>query len=297
VIQPLSIDRVSQVRPLFQQLAQGQPMCAAVLEGVYPGEVYVDDATQPRTALLTTYIESEAHGLWCFLAGEPANDPFNQSLNAAIFSREILSGEVPVLIFTCDPDDWGGQMDAVLAPRPPIWISRYHFVSRQVSYDWRAALPPGFAVERMDEGLRHLPGLDLPEDVATTLAKWRAMDDPRFADFGVVTLDRTGPVPAIASWATVDFVAAGDSMPAGSGDLGFFTQPTYRRRGLGTIAACAALEQAFASGLQQVNWTCDAGNPGSVRAAEKLGLEQIGDYHQAVLIVDGEQHMAFFERG
>ncbi len=143
----------------------------------------------------------------------------------------------------------------------------------------------------MDEGLRHLPDLDLPEDVATTLAKWGAMDDPRFADFGVVTLDRTGPVPAIASWATVDFVGAE------SGDLGFFTLPAYRRRSLGTIAACTALESAFASGLQEVNWTCDAGNPGSIRAAEKLGLERLGDYQQAVLIMDEQQHMGFFERG
>jgi len=266
-------------------------MCAAVLEGVYPGKVYVDDATRPRTALLITYIESEAHGLWCFLAGEPANEPFTQSLNAAIFSREILADEVPLLIFTCDPDDWDGQMDAVLAPRPPIWISRYHFVSRQVSFDWRAALPPGFAVERMDVGLRHLPDLDLPEDVATTLAKWGAVDDPRFADFGVVTLDRSGAEPVIASWATVDFIASR------AGDLGFFTQPAYRRRSLGTIAACAALEQAFARGLQQVNWTCDAGNPGSVRGAEKLGLERLGDYHQAVLIMDEEQHMGFLRQG
>ncbi len=84
----------------------------------------MDDAARSRTALLINYLESEAHGLWCFPAGEPANDPFAQSLNAAIFSREILADEVPLLIFTCDPDDWGGQIDAVLAPRPPIWIPR-----------------------------------------------------------------------------------------------------------------------------------------------------------------------------
>ncbi len=137
-----------------------------------------------------------------------------------------------------------------------------------MSFDWRGALPPGLTVERMDEDLRRLPGLDLPEDVPTTLAKWGAMDDPRFAGFGVVALDCTGLELAIASWATVDF-----------------------------IAACAALERAFASGMQQVNWTCDADNPGSIRAAEKLGLERIDEYNQAVLIMDEDQHMAFFERG
>jgi RimJ/RimL family protein N-acetyltransferase len=243
----------------------------------------VDDPAQPRTALFTTHIESEAHGRWCFLTGEAANDAFNRSLNEAITSRQIVTDEVPVLFLTCDPDDWGGQVDRVLAPRLPIWILRIHFVSRQVGFDWRAALPPGFTVERMDNRLRQQPSLHLPEDVAATLSKRQWLAGPRFADFGFVTLDRTGPEPVIASWATVDFIATG------GGDLGFFTQPEYRRRNLGTIAACAALEQAFASGLQQVQRTCDADNPGSTRTADKLSLERIEEYHQAVLIMDEQQ--------
>ena len=286
MIQPLPIAQFLKVLPLFQRLIKSQPMCTAVLEGIYPGKVYVDNLTQPCTALLTTYIESEAHGIWCFLAGEPAKEAFNQSLNAAIFSHQIIAANTPVLFLTCDPDDWGGQMDVVLSPRPPIWFPRYHFISRQVGFDWRAALPPGFTVERMNDDLRHIPGLQLPKDVATTLTKWQAMTDPRFMDFGFVTLDHTALQPVIASWATVDFIAAR------AGDLGFFTQPDYRHRSLGTIAASAALEHGFANGLQQINWTCDADNLGSTRTAEKLGLERIEDYHQAVLIMDENQHMA-----
>jgi RimJ/RimL family protein N-acetyltransferase len=289
-MQPLSIDQASKIAPLFQRLMHSQPMCTAVLEGIYPGRVYVDNLAQPRTALLTTYIESEAQGTWCFLAGEPINDVFNRSLNAAIFSHQIIAGNTPILFFTCDPDDWGGQMDAVMTPRPPIWIPRYHFVSQRVGFDWRAALPTGFTVEPMSEDLHRLPGLQMPEDVATTLLKWKTMTDPRFMDFGFVILDHTRPQLAIASWATVDFIAAG------AGDLGFFTRPDYRRAGLGTIAASAALEHGFAIGLQQVNWTCDAGNPGSVLTAGKLGLERMEDYHQAVLIMNEKNHMAFFQQ-
>ena len=265
-------------------------MCNAVLEGIYHGKVYVDDRARPQTALLTTYIESEAHGVWCFLAGESTNDAFNQSTNSAIFSRQIIPDNTPILFFTCDPDDWGGNIDVVVAPRPPIWIPRYHFIGRTVAFDWRPSLPPGFAVERMREDLRRVPGLHVPEDVLATLAKWQAITGPRFMDFGFVILDHTIPQPVMAGWATVDFIADG------TGDLGFFTEPDYRRSRLGTIAASAALEYGFANGLQQVNWTCDAGNPGSIRTAEKLGLERIEDYHQAVLIMDEKRHMAFFAR-
>ena len=290
MMQPLSIDEASQIRPLFQRLMRSQPMCTAVLEGIYPGRVYVDNPAQPRSALLTTYIESAARGMWCFLAGEPINDAFNRSLNAAILSGQIVAKNTPILFFTCDPDDWGDQMDAVMTPRRPIWIPRYHFVSQRVGFDWRAALPTGFTVEPINEELSQLPGMQMPDDIAATLSKWKAVTDARFMDFGFVVLDRTRPQLTIASWATVDFVAAG------AGDLGFFTQPAYRRSRLGTIAASAALEHGFAIGLQRVNWTCDANNPGSVRTAEKLNLERKEDYHQAVLLMNEKSHTAFFQR-
>ena len=118
-------------------------MCTAVLEGVYPGKVFVDNPIRPRSALLTTYIESEASGTWGFLAG--------------------------------DPIDWGGQMDVVLSPRPPIWLSRYHFVSRKVNFDWRTALPEGFAVKPINKELANTPGLELPTDIADTLQKWQTI--------------------------------------------------------------------------------------------------------------------------
>ncbi|MBN2147368.1 MAG: GNAT family N-acetyltransferase [Anaerolineales bacterium] len=290
MIRPLPISQSSLLRPLFAHFTRTQPMCAAVLEGIYPGKLYVDDLAQPRSALLTTFIESEAHGAWGYLAGDPANDLFNHALNAAIFSRQVVPIDSPVLLLTCDPDDWGGQLDAVFAPRPPIWFPRYHFICRQVRFDWRSALPAGFTVERITPDLAAIPGVHLPEDVAATLAKWQSITDSRFIDFGFVTLDRSVAPPVIASWATVDFIAGG------SGDLGFLTQPEYRRRSLGTIAVSAALEHAFAIGLQQVNWTCDADNPGSVRTAEKLGLERIGDYRQAVLVMDEQRHMALYHQ-
>jgi len=278
------------VRPIFQALEATQPMCAAVLERIYPGKVFVDRPIQPRSALLTTYIESELNGSWGFLSGDPSQDAFNTALCEAIYNGTVVPAGAPVLMLTCHPDNWGGQMATVLAPRQPIWLPRYHFISRQVQYDWRAALPQGFSVEHMADDLRLLPGMHLPDDITATLSKWRAMTDERFVDFGFVTLDHNSEQPVIASWATVDFITQG------IGDLGFFTQPEYRQRGLGSIAVAAALEHGFSHGLHQVNWTCDADNPGSFRTAEKLGLERIDDYNMAVLIMDEQRHNAYLSQ-
>ncbi len=142
----------------------------------------------------------------------------------------------------------------------------------------------------MGEGLRQQEGLELPGDVAATLDKWDEMKrqgyvDRGFMDYGFVTLDLRVEKPVIAGWATVDFIVHGH------GDLGFFTQPDYRQQGLGTIAVAAALEDGFRGSLKQVNWTCDAGNPGSIRTAEKLGLERIDDYQMGILLFDQKQHL------
>jgi RimJ/RimL family protein N-acetyltransferase len=256
-----------------------------VLAGCYPGRVYVDDRAAPRAALLLTYIESEATGVWAFLAGDPSNESFNRELNAALLGRKLFGAEVPVLFWTCEPGDWGGQLEVVFAPHPPIWSQRFHFIARRLQFDWRAALPAGFKVEPLSQALRQQARLELPPDLAATLEKWQALEQEGytsrgFQDYGFVTLDVRGAAPVISSWATVDFIAGG------RGDLGFFTQPDYRRRGLGTIAVAAALEYGFARGLQQVNWTCEADNPGSYHTAQKLGLERIGDYRMAFLMLD-----------
>ena len=285
MIHQLEPSQFRSVQHLFHHIAKYQPMCTAVLEGIYPGKVFVDNHNNPGTALLTTFIESEQRSVWGFLVGEAHNEEFNSVLNWAIYNRQIMPTETPVLLLTCNPDDWDGQMDTVISPRSPIWMPRWHYVCHQINYDWRKNLPEGFAVEHLRKDMLEERAFELPNDVRTTLEKWAAAKHKQFADYGFVTVDQTGRQPTIAGWATVDFVARG------MGDLGFFTQPDYRRRGLGTIAAAAALEYGLAKGLSQINWTCDAGNQGSIHTANRLGLVQIEDYLMAMLIFDEAEHM------
>jgi RimJ/RimL family protein N-acetyltransferase len=281
---PLEQTQLNDVRPLFSRLEAAQPMCTAVLERIYPGKVFVDHPSEPTSALLTTFIEDPSRGTWGFLAGDPTNEAFNHALNAAFFSKEILDPDTPVLLLTCDPGDWDGQMPTLMAPRPPIWMPRWHFISRKMDFDWGSTLPEGFTVQQMGEDLLSQPGLEVPGDVRTTIEKWRSIKNPHFKDYGYITIDERQDKAVIASWATVDFVARS------RGDLGFFTQPDYRRRGLGTIAAAAALEHGFGSGLSQINWTCAANNQGSIHTAEKLGLERIEDYQIALLVFNQAEH-------
>jgi RimJ/RimL family protein N-acetyltransferase len=280
MLHPLKENQYKNARHLFQLLEHKQPMCLSVFEGIYPGKVFVDDIEHPDVALLTTFIESEAHGVWAFLAGNPENPEFNQSLSRAISDRQIIPREAPLVLFTCDSPSWDAHIPTVETPSRLLRFLRWHFISREEKFLWRDSLPKGYRVKQMNSELRNIPDLEIPVDVRTTLDKWASISDHRFRDFGFVIVDETGKIPVIACWATVDFIAQG------FGDLGFFTQDNYRRRGFGTFVAAAALEYGLTNGLTKVNWTCDADNQGSLRIAQKLGLERIEDYMMYVLIFD-----------
>jgi GNAT superfamily N-acetyltransferase len=280
MLHKLNQDDYARVRELFAFLTASQPMCNAVLEGAYPGAVYVDDPARPRTGYLQTYIGGEQEPQWGFLAGDPANAAFHADLNRAIFGREIIHPESPLVFCTCDSPDWLPAMESVFAPSPRIPAPRRHYVARAFGQDWRAAIPEGFVVEPLGPGLLQRPGLGIPDDVRQTLTKWERLAGPRFADYGFVAIDTAPRAAQVAAWATVDFVAGG------MGDLGMFTLDEYRRRGLAYLTTAAAIEHGLSHGLTQVCWTCMEDNPGSIRTAERLGLERIEDYSMYLLVFD-----------
>lgn len=275
MIQELPRDQFEKARPLFQPLAHF-PFCTAVLAGIHPGRVFVDRPDDPRSSCV---VRDDG---WAFLAGDAGNQAFNQGANRQV--REALAGQFGAF-FLCHPQDWDGQLPAIFAPREPIPCRRRHYVGRTARFDWRAAVPDGFAVLRLEPALLEWPGLRVPEPLQETLAFWQANAHPDFQDYGFVVLHQ-GEVPEVTSWATVDAVVDG------LGDAGLFTLEAYRRRGLATVATAAAVEYGLSHGLSAINWTCMAGNAGSVRIAEKLGFARLQDHVLYDLIFDEVSHWA-----
>ena len=54
----------STVRNLFKPLEAFQPMCTAVLEGIWPGDVWVDELVKPQVAVLLCFL-STGGAAWC----------------------------------------------------------------------------------------------------------------------------------------------------------------------------------------------------------------------------------------
>jgi RimJ/RimL family protein N-acetyltransferase len=281
MIYKLDPSKYETARSLFNELDEYQPMCSAVLEGVYPGKVYVDDLDHTKTAFLGTYIRSEDEGIWGFLAGEPRNYVFNNALNKAIHNREIISEKAPIIFLTCHPEDWYGQLPIVFHPQQPIPMLRRHYECHEFAYEWRTDIPEGYDVRCLDETLLTHPELKIPDEISKILKKWRSISDPRLKDFGFVCIhgDR------IVSWATMDFISSGVA------EAGIFTLEGYRRRGLATFVTAAAVEHGLSHDLSKINWTCTESNIASIRTAEKLGFVRRRDYKMYYMIFDEVEHL------
>jgi len=277
---PLKTEDYGKVRALFAPLEGYQPMCTAVLEGIWPGKIWADAPDDPQSAMLMTFL-SGGGAAWCFLAGKPDNGDFNAFLNKSLFEDRIAGQDVGAFLFTCAPEDWGGHLEAIGDPRCPAPMFRHHYVCRELSYDWRGLLPDGFSMLPMETGMLKREDLQLPAQVKTTLGNWMSITDERFQDFGFVIVHED----QVVAWATVDFVASG------SGDLGFETLSAYQKRGLGTAVAAAALEHGLHMGVE-AHWTCAEHNIASQRTAQKLGLKKERDYTMYLFAFDLSDHLA-----
>lgn len=269
------------VYPLFARLAAYLTFCAAVLEGTQAGRVFVDDAAEPRSAFMIT------RDIWGYLAGDPHNDTFNRALNKAIFTRQVVAEEAFGLLLHCHPEGWQKSLRVVAHPRQPISTARRRYIGRKLRFDWQANIPDGFTIQWADHTLLDHPGLEIPSDVKNVLETRGPDGDPMQKGFGFVASREDGA----AGTSSIVAHAVIDSIAGGVGDIGLVTAEDFRRRGLATATAAAAVAYGLSHGLTMVNWDCGASNVGSLRTAEKLGFERERDHTMYLVHFDETWHL------
>lgn len=273
MIHELTPTHYDKVKALYESLTF-VPFCAGVLEGSHAGRVFVDDLKQPGAAFMLTW------GCWGYLAGDPAHADFLRALNEALFARTFLDERAWGLFLSCPPDGWTQRLATVCAPRQPIELPRRHYVAHRSGHDWRTNVPEGCAIRRMDRSLLDLPGPEVPDDVKHMIdvIDWDAGAVDKGCGFVAIQGSQ------IAAWAMIDCVV-GDV-----GEIGLFTHEAHRRRGLATATSAATIEYGLTHGLSTVVWDCYAYNAGSVRTAEKLGLERERDHTMYCFHFDEANH-------
>ena len=254
----------------------------AAIEGNNPGRIFVDDPDRPRTALALTvegYLLAGDHD-------DPATlDALRRLLRDRIFSGEVFVNGDESMSLAVHPETWEARLPELIPTHEIEKNERYHHLCRSLAFDWRANLPAGYTVRRVDAALLDDTAIVFPDPVRGFFdveEMWWTRDNflARGASFCVV---HEGQVVA---WCTSD-CAAGDQI-----DVGIVTHPAHRRRGLAAVAVAATVEHCLARGFRAVGWHCNAGNVGSWKTAEKVGFRRNREYAYYYYMYDPIDHLA-----
>jgi RimJ/RimL family protein N-acetyltransferase len=247
-------EEYSRIWPLVRELAEYNLFIKTVIEGSTPGRVLVDDTTDPRTAYMDTPEGS-------FVAGDPGNAGFNSSL------RE----ETPYLIdLSVHPDSWEPNVGEIVRNRAVRrHLYRYYTFEERRMGDWSRRIPPGHEFRRVDAETLD-SGLDNLDEVSHRIEKnWRSTEE--FLEKGFCFIIVHGD--AIVSHCNSDCVS-GDRC-----ELGVWTAPAHRGRGLATLVAAGTVDHCLSRGISRIGWHCIDTNIGSIRVAEKVGFRRTRDYY------------------
>ena len=231
-----------------------------------PGQIWVDDPANPRSALAIS-------GRRYHVVGAEDNPDFNASLRAMfyddIYPRSQAAGQVEFLLIYPTPR-WGQVLSELMAEKHLISNKRqYYRLRASPPAGWQERIPPGFRVQRIDTQLFNEPQLTHLDEVRKEMTSETPSQEYFLANrFGFCLRDET----RIAGWCMSEYNTA-DRI-----EIGIDTVPEFRRRGVAQVTASALIEFAYAIGVKEIGWDCWTVNTASVRTALRLGFTKHCDY-------------------
>lgn len=274
MIQKLQPQQYSQAAALFTQ-REHHLFCHGVLAGNYPGQVFVDDAEVPTSALLTK------NNTWCYLGGNPHNELFNEALRDALRARTEIGKDTGALLISPNDPGWVPVIATLVEGRNPLPTGRHLYVADTQHFLSHNALPDGFSLHFIDETVADKVTQELPGDVQDVLRLRAASAEPNTVAFGFIAIHET----VCVAQAFVDCIVGN------RGEIGLFTSNEFRQCGLATAVSSATIHYALTHGLTAVHWDCAASNAGSIRLAQKMGLCHVLDHTHYLIVFDETGHL------
>jgi RimJ/RimL family protein N-acetyltransferase len=241
------------VRLFFDPYVDHFTCAYAVLGNNAPGQVWVDDLDHPQVGLIDTW---EGHHLF----GDPACQASYPGLRAALPINAYL---------VCQPSAWAEVRsqfwnDSIARIHP-----RCHYRWRGPQWSgWRAALPVGYEFVAIHEEGQNIPALMEHSEVTDRLNGWFTPQACFAEGAGYAFLQQGRVVTVCMSDCTL-----GERI-----EIGIWTDPAYRRRGLAAMATAATVEACLAKGYTHIGWQCLANNIGSRSVAHKVGFQLDCEY-------------------
>ena len=254
----LNPDEFALVAPLFRDVQLYAPVPYSVIEGNEPGTIFVDRHQEPTAALVCS------HGGYYYLAGDPDNAQFSNSLEYLLF--EEMGGMDSFHLFFF-PSDWEEKLKVILPDRATQRTMRsYDFNPTRFSHkNWRDKIPRGFCLKSIDEILRQKITIQVNPSISHTQS-W-IDNNPISKELGFCLLQGAEVVSICCS------LIAGNGMR----DISVATGEEFRDRGFATLVTAAFIDRCTAKGVTPV-WHCSPENFASNALARTLGFEEKGDF-------------------
>lgn len=226
----------------------------SVINGIMPGEIFVDCDNNPASVLIKT---SECN----LLAGNPDNEKFNSEVKDELDFWDQ---------FTLDTDEWETKLPEIHKDKFIRKYKRRHYVLNNLKYcDYKKNLKEGFYLEKVDPGYISKCNLKNSEKVMDWVNNWGSIDN--FNKYGAGFIIKNQDT--IVSWSLTD--CKYDTKSA----IGIHSDSDYRKNGFGAIAAAATAGYCLCNGITEIDWLCVDTNAGSAAIAEKLGFVRKSDYY------------------
>ncbi len=250
----------------------------AVIAGNSPGRLWVDDPSEPKSALLW----DKTHSFYA--AGAADNAAFSQAVGE-LFASEITpyaqAQQFGIFKLAYTSAAWEPVIEAVLTGYA---LKKYPRVFYRLETPkipgWREQIPAGFEISEINGTwltLERLANFErLHEEIASC---WPDVADFRARGFGFCIHDEE----TLAGWCTSEYVSQNTDLPGSeyiSADkcgIGIETVEEYGRRGFATLIASAFVECCRERGITP-HWDSWLRNTPSVTVAEKVGFGKLEDY-------------------
>ena len=243
----------------------------AVLAGVAPGTVWVDEPAAPALALMKV-----GHRL--YLAGDcQAKGPALAQLGCTLFEQVLPAakarGEDGYLLYYHDAG-WEAVLGSTLFAGRKVYPGRRNYYElSDLTEDWQPPvtpdLPAGLNLRAVDAALleqshlrNHAALLEEMQSERESVADFMAKS------FGSLLVS----ADAIITWCLSEY-NLGDRC-----EIGIATDEGYRRQGLATLTAIGMIRQSAAQKMRRVGWHCWLLNEGSNATARKLGFKHINEH-------------------
>lgn len=252
------------VENIFKELAYNI-VVKSVIDGNTPGEIYVDDVNNPKTALIWDMMGE------LLIEGESNNSEYNMEINRLII--ENLKPRATKKFIPCFDFYYSKQfedkLNVILPQENCTRIARNVYKFKVLRIDWTQNISKYCSMIIIDEKLLQRNDLKYIECVEGWINSfWYSVSDFTSKGIGYCLMKEN----IVVSWCLSVFVSGNNF------EFGLETIEEYRGNGYGKLTAAACMEYCIENNIVPF-WQCNKDNIPSNKVSESIGFEKDFQYY------------------